>query len=385
MRYIILSVIAGFILFSCGSNYQADISGHIAEASKTTVYLELMNVDNAIIVDSAKTNRKGEFRFKVSLKEPLFYTIKIGSENIPLLVEPGQHIQINGELKNLNNNYSTLGSEGSELIKTLNIRRKRTVQTMDSLQKLYTALPQGNAQDKERILLANEWDSTFKQQVKFSKDFIITYIQSPVAYYALYQKIDRENFILDPIQEQYSYRAVATTMQAQYPESQYTKALLAHIKRILTELKTQKVRDLVNSAENQLPEISLPDLKGNMIHLSSLRGKYIILDFTVLSTENGEAYIKDMKRVYNKFRHRGVEIYQVCLDPTKLLWEELVQRYGIDWKCVWDSAGADSKAALLWNIQNIPANYIIDKKYEIVGKDLSGQRLEDRLNDILKK
>ncbi|MDE7074926.1 MAG: redoxin domain-containing protein, partial [Odoribacter sp.] len=105
---------------------------------------------------------------------------------------------------------------------------------------------------------------------------------------------------------------------------------------------------------------------------------------TVLTARDADAYIWDMKAVYDKFRNRGVEIYQVCLDGNKLAWENLVKRYDIRWTCVWDPDGLQSKVARLWNIQSVPADYIINRKSEIVGKNLFGRRLEDRLNDLLK-
>ena len=94
--------------------------------------------------------------------------------------------------------------------------------------------------------------------------------------------------------------------------------------------------------------------------------------------------MKSLKNIYNQFKGKGLEIYQVCLDPNKLLWEELVRKYDIKWVCVRDGEGLKSPAATVWNIQNIPANYIINKKYEIAGKNLTGQRLEERLKDVIK-
>ena len=72
-----------------------------------------------------------------------------------------------------------------------------------------------------------------------------------------------------------------------------------------------------------------------------------------------------------------VEMYQDYIDGKKELRE-------INWICVWDPDGLKSRAAQMWNIQRVPANYIITPKFEIVGKNLAGQRLEDRLNDLLK-
>ena len=79
-----------------------------------------------------------------------------------------------------------------------------------------------------------------------------------------------------------------------------------------------------------------------------------------------------------------MRIYQVCLDQNRLVWQRLVKQYNITWDCVWDADALQSRIARRWNIRTVPANFIINPKYEIVGKDLTGRRLEDRLNDLLK-
>ena len=77
-------------------------------------------------------------------------------------------------------------------------------------------------------------------------------------------------------------------------------------------------------------------------------------------------------------------MYQVCVEENRLFWQNQVQQNQIDWICVWDEEALQSHAAKSWNIQTIPANYIINPKSEIVGKNLTGRRLEERLNDLLK-
>lgn len=357
-----------------------EINGNISGASKQTVYLEQINVGNTIVIDSLKTNKKGEFTFKSKVENPMFYTVKINNENIPLLVKAGEKISIKGNVKKISN-YSVEGSEGSELIKELNVEKRLNFLALDSLQKLYAALPEDKKFDTERKRISDEWDTVFMRQVRYSRNFIITYATSPVAYYALYQQLPDGSFILDPINENYSYRVVATSMKAIYPESQYTKALLAHFDRIQQEMRNLKMKRFINESGSDLPELQLPNAKGDTVSLASLKNKLIVLDFSALGEEGAEEHYKSLQNTYNKFRSRGVEIYQVCFDKNRLLWQELVSGYGIKWVCVWDETGSSLRT---WNVQNLPSNYILNSKHEIVGKNLFGASLNDRLNDLLK-
>lgn len=383
IKNIFLAGLLGIFFGSC-QNHNVEIKGEIKDASKHKVYLEQINVDKVLVIDSTDTDRKGRFSFKQSVTDPTFYTIRIGKdETVTLLAEPEKTIKIDGSLPQLHTNYWIEGSDGSLWIKLLTFQLNQTKNSLDSLQKAYVALPEEKQYDTQRQSLSAEWDSVLTKQIRFSRNFIIQHAISPASYYALYQKIG-DAFILTPETDLQSFKIVASSMKAMYPESQYTKALLAHYDQISKDLQNRKIREMILNSDNTLPAIKLPDSQGDSISLSSLRGKYILLDFTVLGTDEGESYIRSLQKIYNKFHAKGLEIYQVCLDPSKLLWEEYVKRYGIKWICVRDEEALQSRIAKMWNVQNVPANYIINKQYEIVGKNLSDKRLEDRLNDIIK-
>lgn len=385
MKHFFFWGLALFVLASCHNKNTVKIKGEIKDADKQCVYLDRIDVDNILTVDSTKLNGNGRFSFKTTVTGPTFYTLRFGkNEAVTLLAEPEKEINITGNFKKLSENYDVEGSEGSMWVKVLTRQLRTTQNKMDSLRKSYAAIPEEEKFNARRKELEAEWDSTLVKQVRFSRNFIIEHAVSPASYYALYQKIDNANFILNPETDLQSYRIVATSMKALYPESQYTQALLNHHEQIMKQLKNQKIRNMIVNSDNNLPEIHLPNAKGDSIALSSLRGRYILLDFTVLGAEGSEAYIRTLKSIYNKFKGQGLVIYQVCLDPNQLLWEELTRKYDIPWICVRDGEGLKSPAAAVWNIQNIPANYIINTKYEIAGKNLAGKRLEERLKDVIK-
>ena len=286
-------------------------------------------------------------------------------------------------VEGLEQNYWVDGSENSLWIKLLNFQLNNTLTAMDSLQETFKAIPEDHA--AKRAEVAHAWDSVVNKQINFSKEFILKHAVSPASYYALYQKFNDNSFILDPIEDLHSYKIVASSLKAMYPESQYTKAILQHLDQISNSIQNERIRRIIDNADSNLPAISLPNASGDTIALSDLRGKYIILDFNVLGAKESEGYTQELKKVYNKFRNRGVEIYQVCLDNNQLLWSRLVKQYGITWQCVRDPQGLQSRVAQTWNVQTVPANYIINPKFEIVGKNLTGARLEERLNDLMKQ
>lgn len=384
IKNVFISVVLLIALASC-NNSNVKITGDIKEAGKQKVYLEQINVDNTITIDSTQTNNNGHFTFKTKVELPTFFSVKVGQkESITFIAEPNDKIELSGTFKNLGKNYWVDGSENSLWVKLLNFQLNNTQVAMDSLKKAYIAIPQGEEHAMSRQQISTAWDSVVNKQVNFSKDFILKHAISPASYYALYQKFNNTDYILTPDEDLHSYKIVASSFKAMYPESQYTKAILKHLDQINKNIQNSKIQQLIANTASTLPEIRLANVKGDTIALSSLKGKYIILDFTVLGTKESEAYVRDMKNIYNKFKNRGVQIYQVCLDENKAIWERLVRQDNIEWPCVLDPEGLKSRAARLWNVQSVPANYIISPKYEIVGKNLAGRRLEERLNDLLK-
>ncbi|MDE5610574.1 MAG: TlpA family protein disulfide reductase, partial [Odoribacter sp.] len=305
-------------------------------------------------------------------------------EFITFIAEPDAKIELTGTLEELTHNYWVDGSENSLWIKLLNFQLHNTQIALDSLRKVFTAIPQDKAHRAEQFRVAAEWDSVKNKQANFSRDFILKHAISPASYYALYQKYNDNSFVLSPEEDLHSFKIVASSLKAMYPESPYTQAILAHLNQVNKEIRGEKLRQLIANSENTLPEIRFPNAKGDTIALSSLKGKYIILDFTILNARDSKSYIENLKQVYDKYKRKGVRIYQVCLDENQEAWQNAVKRLGIDWICVRDTDGLHSRAAKLYNIQNIPANYIINPKFEIVGKNLNGRRLEERLDDLLK-
>lgn len=191
--------------------------------------------------------------------------------------------------------------------------------------------------------------------------------------------------VMDEFEDLHYFKVVASSLTALYPESQYTKAIMNHLKQISKAIRNQQLAAVINNTEGSLPDINLPDANGKLVSLNSLKSKLIVLDFGLITAKESQEYINQMKAVYDKFKNRGVEIYMVCLDKSKLFWEDAVKQNKINWICVWDEGALQSRAAATWNVKTIPANYIINQKKEIVGKNLYGSRLEDRLNDLLKK
>ena len=88
-------------------------------------------------------------------------------------------------------------------------------------------------------------------------------------------------------------------------------------------------------------------------------------------------------RMYNKYNDKGFEVFGVSLDRKKEDWVAAIAQDGLTWTQVSDLAYFNSEAARIYNIQAIPATYLVGPDGKIVAKNLRGESLEAKLAEVL--
>jgi peroxiredoxin len=200
---------------------------------------------------------------------------------------------------------------------------------------------------------------------------------------AVYQQLGDNKFVFDRLEDLYLLKAVATSLKAFYPESDFTKGMLADIQNQERQIATLRMNQIIEEAESTLPEIALPNTKGQTVKLSSLRGKIILLDFWSSVSQTNLFENQELKQIYKTYQPKGFEIFQVSLDDRREPWIEKVESTELPWINVCDPKEGSSYAARIYNVTSIPTNYLINKNFEIVGKNLYGKELERKIKEIL--
>lgn len=141
---------------------------------------------------------------------------------------------------------------------------------------------------------------------------------------------------------------------------------------------TQQIRSQSRLANISDPflDFTLVSLKGDSIRLSSMKGKVFLLDFWASWCIPCRASNKQLVNLYDKYRDKGFEILGVSLDDNIKNWKRAIGKDNITWLQVIDTNGWEAVAAIKWNIEAIPASFLIDQNGNVVAVDPDKEKLE---------
>jgi peroxiredoxin len=135
---------------------------------------------------------------------------------------------------------------------------------------------------------------------------------------------------------------------------------------------------------SKAPEIILPSYNDDTIRLSSLKGKYVLLNFWASWSDESRQLNTKLKPIYQKYRWNGFEILQISLDKSKEAWQNAINEEKLPWKNASDLLFWNSSAAARYNIHDIPYSFLIGKDGRILQQDINPEKLNQYLKDVFK-
>ena len=376
MKKLFFAVIAmTFALTACQKS-KVDINGRFVGSDADMVYLEHATTLEQKLIDSVKLAEDGSFKLKIedAASTPALYNIVFNGERVPLLLTAGEKVTINAA-GNILRNYTIEGSQESMLIHSFNKEYVEGVIKLNEILSKYTAQ---DLTQEQQVELAKQYTQLRNEIKRAQLRFIIEHKENIAAVYALYQRLPNDKNLISDDSDVIYYRTVAEGIEQSYPESPYLSILRSQIARMDAQLNLLAEMKTVN-----FPEIAMQDMYGQTQRLSSLEGKVVLLHFWSAAVGNSNAMNADLKEIYAKYKEQGFEIFQVAVDSSKALWIGTVQEQKLPWISVSDLLGEASPTLGAYNITNLPANFLIDREGNIVGKNLAGDSLEKEIKKLI--
>lgn len=369
-----------FFLSACNNSSDFTVKGVVAGADGQLMYLENVGISNVVTLDSIKLAPGGKFKFTEKRPEyPDFYRLRLNNQLINFAVDSTETISFVADAGTFATSYSVEGSENSKAIKAITLAQLDANQAISRLRKEYEVKMISDTTYRMKVLAAAD---AYKE---VARKYIYSAPMSTAAYFALFQQIDGLLFFdLYDRKDVKAYGAVATSYNHTYPESPRSKHLYNLTLQSMKVLRAQRPVDYSNVETKEISflDIELPDVRGEVVKLSTVApGKVVLINFTAYQTEWSPALNMALGELYTKYHDQGLEIYQVSLDSDSHFWRNGASN--LPWVTVHDPQSVYSQVAGLYNVKQLPALFILDRKGNLVKRVEDVKKLEADVKAVL--
>ena len=369
-----------FFFSACNNSSDFIVKGVVAGADGQLMYLENVGISNVVTLDSIKLAPGGKFKFTEKRPEyPDFYRLRLNNQLINFAVDSTETISFVADAGTFATSYSVEGSENSKAIKANTLAQLDANQAISRLRKEYEDKMISDTTYRMKVLAAAD---AYKE---VARKYIYSAPMSTAAYFALFQQIDGLLFFdLYDRKDVKAYGAVATSYNHTYPESPRSKHLYNLTLQSMKVLRAQRPVDYSNVETKEISflDIELPDVRGEVVKLSTVApGKVVLINFTAYQTEWSPALNMALGELYTKYHDQELEIYQVSLDSDFHFWRNGASN--LPWVTVHDPQSVYSQVAGLYNVKQLPALFILDRKGNLVKRVEDVKKLEADVKAVL--
>ncbi len=316
-----------------------------------------IDLDTAIVSD-------GAFNLSSTVTEPQMLYLRIMDEGgfryVPIFSDNKNKITIDGDL-NLEDDMVINGSELTDLYKAYESGLEKETAPLKELFEMLELTDDENNKDSLELII----DKIDKSSNEYILKFIMDHASSPVAGYAAMRgySYGKEYEDLKPIVDALSsYNA----------SSKYVISL------------TEKLEKLkVLAVGLKAPSFIQTDVDGEEFDISSLKGKYVLIDFWASWCKPCRKENPNVVALYNELEGQDFEILGVSLDKDEEKWKKAIEDDGLTWEHVSDLQAWKNEVAQLYSVSAIPQTYLLDKEGIIVAKNLTGSKLRDKVKELL--
>ena len=344
------------------------VTGKIINAPSNKVYIEALPLYSGSkkepprVLDTATIAPDGSFTLQGTVSEKTFGLIAVDNNHTAYIILDGSDYQLTADYNNFQN-YTLKGNPESQTMRRFFMLLQSYYNSLSGIKSSYTVAV-GNHDSKENIEdLRQQQDKAMDDYFEYIHRFADTTTSGIMALYIT--TILPPNLYLD------TYKKLLEKFGPIMQGSPYLQLVNATI-------------DEENKYIDQpAPEISLPDPQGDTLHLSDLRGQYVLIDFWASWCRPCRAENPNVVRIYDKYHDKGFTIFSVSLDQNKASWVKAIKDDNLKWPThVSELAFWHTKILKPYGIHSIPSTFLVDKKGNIIARNLRGFTLEKKLKEI---
>lgn len=375
--------IAAALLFAgvtaCNNEPAFKVQGEVTDAADKMLYLEQTGLDSIVALDSVELGSNGTFSFSAARPEaPDFYRLRIEDKVINFSVDSTETVEVKADYKNFATDYNIQGSESNQKIKELVLLQTDLQERVNKLAQ--SGIPVGIVQDSLSRMV-----NAYKNNVK--RNYIFVGPNKPYAYFALFQVLNGY-MIFDPLNNKEDvkcFAAVATSMNNLYPHADRSRNLYNMVIKGMKNTRAPQVKPLDIPAdkiqETSIIDIPLMDINGTTRHLTDLKGKVVLIDFTAYGSAESGARNLLLREIYDKYAPQGLEIYQISLDTDEHFWKTAADN--LPWICVRDPQGPYSTYVNLYGVTKLPTAFLVSRNNELSMRIGEKTNLEEAIKKLL--
>ncbi|MGI6522065.1 MAG: thioredoxin-like domain-containing protein [Fermentimonas sp.] len=367
---------------SCKRGNVFRVEGQLEAAKGDTLYLEQRGLAGIVKLDSVVLKANGHFVMEQPAPpNPEFYQLRIGQQVTLFVVDSTETLRVTANGDDLYHSFKVADSPANDRLRWVDERTMQVADAIEALKARYEAKELGDE------AFVEQFEALIQEYKEEASKVIIGNPSSAAAYYAVFQKIG-DYLVFDPYDKRdYAmFGAVATSWNYYYPETERTKHLYDFA---MNALRTRKQREQQSTLLENIPVIEAPGLldielkgvSGKRISLSSLKGKAVLLDFVVYNAEFSPGHNMRLNTLYERYKGKGLEIYQVSFDPDEHFWK--TSAANLPWITVRDPGAMNAALLSTYNVSVIPTAFVINREGEIVKRVEDYEQLAAAIEKVL--
>lgn len=327
---------------------------------------------------SAKLDENGNFEINADIDFRDYYVLQLENNQFyNLILEPNDHITITAYAFDILGSAYVLGSENTVMMNTFISQYQRFNQIEDSLKGVLR-------KDPTKQVEVNEYFAPMAQSFYAYRNNYISANQYSPALIAVLTAMDQEK-------EWEGYKQIIDLLNMSFGDSPTVENLQKFVaqkdEQMQQQILANKAREEMFEKGKPAKEIALPNPEGEILKLSDLRGKVVLVDFWASWCGPCRKENPNVVKAYHKYNQDGFEVYSVSLDQEgrggRKKWLAAIEKDGLVWpNHVSSLEGFSTGAARDYMVQSIPFTVLIDQEGNIIATNVRGMQLEAYLKQI---